>query len=351
MKQYITYRLFWLSLIWVPGAYSMSGDMEVKRQQLIQSFKRDPALPIHVIAGFLQPKQEIETTVELIREYVGPETPIYVHGLPDRGLPALKNVATKMAKIINDTPTTKETNIIGYSLGGLVTMSLVKLGLLKYQARFVGSIAGPLNGTKDIPYEGDDKFDATCATINEYIAKKMSCCSCSCRPFEAIETSIHNVAYTKFFQKTLSVANMWHDPRQEEEYLEKNLFLPYVNNQKDHKNSPFVSHNFTKGNSVVVALAAEQDKTLETGQTGIWDFVGQDGKTYQKFEETEAFERSGSRYLTDSHRLIRETIPDQGHGSIRVDEPTFIKYIIPNLTRKSQAEQNPDPHFYTKVNL
>ncbi|XP_023341576.1 palmitoyl-protein thioesterase 1 isoform X2 [Eurytemora carolleeae] len=125
-------------------------------------------------------------------------------------------ISEACSTIRNDSRLTGGFHAVGFSQGGLFLRGLVqRCGDLK--VRNLVSIGGPQQGVYGLPHcLGEDH------TICDYIRRLLN-----------------YGAYTSWIQRLLVQAQYWHDPRAEEEFSEKSLFLADINNQGEKMNPEY----------------------------------------------------------------------------------------------------------------
>jgi len=328
MKRNIALGLVGLSLIWVPAAFSMEA--------LIERQKEDKTLPIVFLHGLSQKGSDMNNSVELLQQMV-PGTKIFTPDLEDQGFLPCDIVTRHAANTLNAIPELKDGfNLIGYSLGGLIARSVVESGLLKSRVYSLETLGSPHRGVCGIIYAWDDKIDEAFQKL------------CKCNPFARLEKKVYKVAYNQDLQNSSCAANLWDDPSKQEEYRKNNLFLPLLNNETPHKNEACFKHNLTTL-SVLLALAAKKDTTLEPWQSGMFDYVTKDFKTYEHLKETDMYVDLGLKELDDHNRLLRIPLKGQDHSTIRIDKKVYIEHIVPNLIRRSKVEDDTGKDFYEEL--
>jgi palmitoyl-protein thioesterase len=305
-------------------------------EALLERQKEDKVLPIVLVHGLKQQGSDIKSTTELLQE-LAPGTKIYTPDLSLKGFMPCELSTRELANFINDEPKLADGfNLIGYSLGGVIARGVVEEGSLKSRAYSLVTIASPHRGVCGFPYEWDDRID-------EEVAKHLSCTPC-----RNLEKQIHKAMYKKYLQNLSSIANIWNEPGKHSTYLKENTFLPLYNNEKQHKNSAAFKHNLTSL-LVFTALAAQEDKTLEPWQSGMFDYVEKNHKDYAPVTQTAMYEELGLKEMEESDSLHRVAVTDEGHGSIRDDRATFINHILPSLSRESHVDHDTGKNFYEEM--
>jgi palmitoyl-protein thioesterase len=63
-----------------------------------------------------------------------------------------------------------------------------------------------------------------------------------------------NAVYFKNIQKVLGPAGYFRDPKHMKDYLEDSVFLPYLNNEKQHDRFDLNKERFTKVNGMMLVM-------------------------------------------------------------------------------------------------
>lgn len=154
---------------------------------------------------------------------------------------------------------------------------------------------------------------------------------------DILASNFHTFAYGSL-QNSSSLANLWHDPLHEEDYLKGNAFLPRANGEVGR--GSVGKGNFVKLRKAVFLVGSFQDRDydsklgLEPWQSGIFGFYkpGTDDELLpmkkQKLFREDAF---GLRTLHDSGRLHVEAVPNVEHGEWLSSRKVFQRYVLPHL--------------------
>lgn len=141
--------------------------------------------------------------------------------------------------------------------------------------------------------------------------------------------------YSEFAQRSNSVANMWHDPGNENLYEQKNMFLPLYNGLLVHDpNNARRKSNFIRlhravflggtfgadvGDGVVTPAASCRFGFYNDNSTSIMPLQKQ--KLYR--EDT-----LGLRRLDGSGRLVTAAVPHVKHGMWLTDRAVAVEHVL-----------------------
>jgi len=118
----------------------------------------------------------------------------------------------------------------------------------------------------------------------------------------------NNFMYTKFSQKHISFAGYWRNPTILEIYLEKSVYLPYLNNEKNHISMEKQKQNIINLSNFVMVWSPN-DNIIYPPESGKFSFLDK-GMHIIPIEETELYKEDtlGLKLLKDEERLhIHET--------------------------------------------
>jgi len=134
-------------------------------------------------------------------------------------------------------------------------------------------------------------------------------------------------AYTEFVQPHLVQAEYWHDPLNEEEYVEKCVFLPDINNNGATQNSTYKENFMSLNNLVLVKFTEDTMVTPRESEWFGWYVEGQDEVTVP-VENTTLYQEDwiGLKYLMDNNKV--DFIPCVGNHLQFTDE-WFVSTLIP----------------------
>lgn len=109
--------------------------------------------------------------------------------------------------------------------------------------------------------------------------------------------------YTQFSQKHISFAGYWRNPTILEIYLDKSVYLPYINNEKEHLQSDKYRNNL-KNLSNFVMIWSPNDDIVYPPESGKFGFLDKEMNIIP-IEETELYKKDtlGLKFLNDNTRL------------------------------------------------
>ena len=118
----------------------------------------------------------------------------------------------------------------------------------------------------------------------------------------------NKLMYTDYSQKHLSFAGYWRNPNILEIYLKKSVYLPYINNEKEHVQRDKYKNNIINLSNFVM-IWSSNDEVVYPAESGKFSFLDQ-SMNIIPIEETELYKKDtlGLKYLNDKERLhIYET--------------------------------------------
>jgi len=118
----------------------------------------------------------------------------------------------------------------------------------------------------------------------------------------------NNFMYTQISQKHISFAGYWRNPNRLEIYLDKSVYLPYLNNEKLHISMEKQKQNIISLSNFVM-IWSPNDEIIYPSESGKFSFLDKDMNIIP-IEETELYNEDtlGLKYLDDKERLhIYET--------------------------------------------
>lgn len=106
-----------------------------------------------------------------------------------------------------------------------------------------------------------------------------------------------------WIQSRVVQAQYYKDAKDYETYLEKNIFLPDINNEKDQKNATYIA-NLKSLTTFVLVMFEDDDMVVpkESAWFGYWNEVGD--IVHLKDQPLYKEDWLGLRYLDDHRRLI-----------------------------------------------
>jgi palmitoyl-protein thioesterase len=113
----------------------------------------------------------------------------------------------------------------------------------------------------------------------------------------------NNFMYTQFSQKHISFAGYWRNPTILEIYLDKSVYLPYINNEKEHLQRDKYRNNL-KNLSNFVMIWSPNDDIVYPPESGKFGFLDKEMNIIP-IEETELYKEDtlGLKFLNDNTRL------------------------------------------------
>mgnify|MGYP005990548755 FL=1 len=118
----------------------------------------------------------------------------------------------------------------------------------------------------------------------------------------------NNFMYSDFSQKHISFAGYWRNPTLLDIYLKKSVYLPYINNEKEHSQRDKYRNNIINLSNFVM-LWSPNDEVVYPAESGRFSFLDKDMNIIP-IKETELYKKDtlGLKYLNDKERLhIYET--------------------------------------------
>jgi palmitoyl-protein thioesterase len=109
--------------------------------------------------------------------------------------------------------------------------------------------------------------------------------------------------YSDFFQKHLSIASYWRDPRQLNSYLVKCLYLPILNNEINNSFAESQTDHI-KNLSNFVMIWSPFDTVLNPPESGKFSFLD-DSLNIVRLEDTDLYKNDllGLKFLNENNRL------------------------------------------------
>jgi len=145
---------------------------------------------------------------------------------------------------------------------------------------------------------------------------------------EIVRKLLNIGAYNEFVQPHLVQAEYWHDPLNEEEYVEKCIFLPDINNENNATKNATYKQNFMSLNHLTLVKFTEDTvvQPRESEWFG-WYIDGQDELT-EPVQNTTLYTEDwiGLKYLMDNNQV--SFIPCEGNHLQFTDE-WFVANLVP----------------------
>jgi len=113
----------------------------------------------------------------------------------------------------------------------------------------------------------------------------------------------NNFMYTQFSQKHISFAGYWRNPTILEIYLDISVYLPYINNEKEHEQRDKYRNNIINLSNFVM-IWSPNDEIVYPAESGKFSFLDKD-MAIIPIEETELYKDDtlGLKFLNDNTRL------------------------------------------------
>lgn len=314
----------------IPPAYGMEA--------LLERQKEDKALDVVLVHGFFNDDKSLADTKALLQEMI-PGTTIHTPSIGFYGCAACEEQVQELTNFINSKPELKKGfNLVGYSLGGLIARATLQEGRIPRVYSLI-TLASPHRGVCGLPGGWNstldswvDKVDPKTKLKLEKRAEKVFYLSSEDLPLPA---QVKEVVTLVPRIPVASVVDIWNEPSQQKRYLKYNTFLPYVNNEKSHRNDATYRHNLTTA-LAFLALSGSGDKTVRPWQSTRFDYVDGERTKVVSLEETPIFTELGLKDL--GNKFKRVTIEGQTHGSIHKDRQACIEHVGPALSRESVLE-------------
>lgn len=113
----------------------------------------------------------------------------------------------------------------------------------------------------------------------------------------------NNFMYTQFSQKHISFAGYWRNPTKLEIYLDKSVYLPYINNEKLHISMEKQKQNIISLSNFVM-IWSPNDEIVYPSESGKFSFLDKDMNIIP-MDKTDIYKEDtlGLKYLDDEDRL------------------------------------------------
>ncbi|KAG0047179.1 hypothetical protein BGZ83_007727 [Gryganskiella cystojenkinii] len=142
----------------------------------------------------------------------------------------------------------------------------------------------------------------------------------SCRLMRTIARS---GVYSGYVRDHIVQAQYYKDPKNLQTYLQRNIFLPDINNELELKNETYAAH-LSSINKLVMIMFME-DVTVKPKETAWFGFQDEDGETIE-LEEQDQYKENwlGLKTMDKAGKLIYEILPGE-HMQFNLDE--FIETV------------------------
>jgi len=113
----------------------------------------------------------------------------------------------------------------------------------------------------------------------------------------------NNVMYSDFSQKHLSFAGYWRNPTLLNVYLDKSVYLPYINNEKEHSQRDKYRNNVENLSNFIMVWSPNDD-IVYPPESGKFSFLDK-YMNIIPIENTELYKKDmlGLKFLNDNERL------------------------------------------------
>lgn len=143
----------------------------------------------------------------------------------------------------------------------------------------------------------------------------------------------YKFAYSYLMQHYVSFAGYWKDPLHYQEYLDGNIFLPYLNNEIDHQDSALFKKNICDLTTMVLVQSTEDEVIVprESCHFGFYDIGSLTKISYLNTSFLYPDDQLGLKTLAESGRLHLK-FAHCAHTELQSDEYNFIENTLPYLT-------------------
>lgn len=208
-------------------------------------------------------------------------------------------------------------NFVAASMGGILARGIVEefnQNPIGYHVENLITWATPHRGVYGIP--GENNTDPGVASLDK---------------------NLWRVFYTKTFQQSLSLAELWHDPSQEAAY-KKTLVLPYLNNEVTHPKSELYEKNMKSLRLFQVFASPNLDQVVHPPESASFGFYypNDPNGPVQPYQETDFYKGDvlGIRTLEESGRFVVTNVAcehDQFASNPEVQRLTLQALGIPSI--------------------
>jgi len=288
---------------------------------LLHAMETNKYLPVILVSGISADINGMQPLIDLIKKHTSPD--VYVkHPIIGQGkitsFTNTKDQAKALAKyIFNDPELRNGFNLVAHSQGGLLARYFVQRYNNPPVHNYI-ALGSPQRGVNGIPGDLDAEFPLL------HLAEE--------------EASI--LLYTEAFQKCLSFAGYWNDSLHYEKYLEKCSFLPYLNNEKEHKRFDLFKENICKLHNMILVQSTKEN-IVEPADSCHFSYYKKGSDTeIEPLFESDIYKNDtlGLKTLHESERLhFRQA--DCLHTDYESDESNFINNVLPFLKLEKKAEQ------------
>lgn len=272
--------------------------------------------PIVLVHGITSVPEDMDPTIKYIRKHIGDD--VYVKSVQvgagkSSSFKNMKKQGTWMwEEIINDPNLQDGFNIIAHSQGGLVARYYIEHYNNPRVYTYI-SWGTPQCGVFGTPGTLDDHF----TWLNK------------------METLSYKLIYSYPFQHLVSFAGYWRDTLHYEKYLRKCIFLPYLNNEKEHTHSQRYKENICSLENMVLVESTLEDIIEPKNSCSFGSYKIGSASELETVFESDLFKEEdplGLRRLHETGRLHFRTAYCR-HGDFQEDEQNFVhntlEFLLP----------------------
>lgn len=275
-------------------------------------------LPVVLLHGINSSAYYMRECSRIIQEHLGPDVYVYDIEIGTGKLSSFWNIIDQCAefawKIRTDPLLIHGFNLVAHSQGGLIARNYIQEYNLDPDSPHVYNfitIGSPHQGVFGTPGTMDEKF----TWLNH------------------LETYAYYVLYSAFFQKFFSFPQYWHDTCHYKEYLAYCQFLPYLNNELDHKKSALYKNNLCSLDNFVL-IQSNCEEIIEPADSCHFSFYARNcTNTIENLFATAWYQDDtlGLRTLYESKRMHLK-FASTDHSGMTSDLDNIKNNIVPFLT-------------------
>nr|XP_018897025.1 PREDICTED: lysosomal thioesterase PPT2-B-like [Bemisia tabaci]XP_018897026.1 PREDICTED: lysosomal thioesterase PPT2-B-like [Bemisia tabaci]XP_018897027.1 PREDICTED: lysosomal thioesterase PPT2-B-like [Bemisia tabaci]XP_018897028.1 PREDICTED: lysosomal thioesterase PPT2-B-like [Bemisia tabaci] len=201
-------------------------------------------------------------------------------------------------------------HLVTHSQGTLIGRALIQASVYHNVCNYI-SLGGIHSGTYGIP-----TIAAELTPLGEIPVERM------------LTTAL---LYTPTSMETLSIANFWHDP-DNALYLEKNTYLPRLNNQIPSNESYSQKEALLRLNKFVT-LYGQGDGFVFPWESGDFSFykIINNTNVVVNYTEWDFYDTLGLRTLDETGRFIKHNISGVEHLEWPMNDNVIDNYVLPYL--------------------
>eukprot|EP00397_Hematodinium_sp_SG-2012_P040201 GEMP01044010.1.p1 GENE.GEMP01044010.1~~GEMP01044010.1.p1 ORF type:complete len:282 (+),score=58.85 GEMP01044010.1:393-1238(+) len=161
--------------------------------------------------------------------------------------------------------------------------------------------------------------------------------------YPTVSKIIHTLAYQSIFQNHVSVANLWRDPAQHENYITSNAFIPVLDghrmaNESEQTHATRVTRyrNNVKKAKKIFLLASPADEVVTPWQTSHFGFYAH-GDASEENAKVESYEKQVTKEALGLDDMVMRgamsmiTVPDISHTWWCYRENVVRAHVLPRL--------------------